>query len=211
MVERKRQKKNPIKRRRRSPKPVGEPVQAQDTLGLSFLDVLSCGLGASIYLFLVFSVMPHSGQANAATQSPEARSGSEAQARRLGARFDYTDAIRQSDFQIEIRVMHGGRQELHRGNGVFTGLPSGVQRFDHGDGRQFTFLAIGEDGADPSRRIRFNLKEMPLTRILQVDVSVWIAGFRQSKTFRWSGSLPSPLVEVDLSVADWILVPEGAQ
>lgn len=34
----------------------------EDPLALSSLDVLCCGLGATIYLFLIFSVMPHLGE-----------------------------------------------------------------------------------------------------------------------------------------------------
>ncbi len=36
-------------------------IESEDTLSLSFLDVLSCGLGATTFLFLLFSVMPHLG------------------------------------------------------------------------------------------------------------------------------------------------------
>lgn len=35
--------------------------QEDDFLSLSFLDVLSCGLGASILLFIIFAAMPHQG------------------------------------------------------------------------------------------------------------------------------------------------------
>jgi len=44
---------------------MAEPAQeSEDTLSLSFLDVLSCGLGATTFLFLLFSVMPHLGAMN---------------------------------------------------------------------------------------------------------------------------------------------------
>jgi len=41
-----------------------------DTLQLSFLDVLSCGLGASIALFLAYSVLPHLGTVGVRSADP---------------------------------------------------------------------------------------------------------------------------------------------
>lgn len=44
-------------------------AQQRGELGLSFIDVLSCGLGAMILLFLVFSVLSHRGSPDSASDS----------------------------------------------------------------------------------------------------------------------------------------------
>lgn len=48
---------------------VEESAVSEDTLSLSVLDVLSCGLGAAIYLFLVFAAMPHLGSERSAERA----------------------------------------------------------------------------------------------------------------------------------------------
>lgn len=79
-----------------------EPYDASaDVMAMSFLDVLSCGLGGAICLFLVFSVLPHSGDQSSVVGSQGSASK---QTAFLGARFrDFSDVVRNAHVVIEIR------------------------------------------------------------------------------------------------------------
>jgi hypothetical protein len=59
-----------------------EEIATPETLSLSFIDVLSCGLGGAILLFLIFAIMPHIG---AASQLTDAGGGSAASLSPIGA------------------------------------------------------------------------------------------------------------------------------
>lgn len=81
----------------------------EDTLSLSFLDVLSCGLGAAIYLFLIFSVMPHIGQAGAGTSARSEALGHDASAGTIGAKFDnWHDIVANAPITIIVSLKKRG-------------------------------------------------------------------------------------------------------
>lgn len=102
-----------------------------DTLSLSFLDVMSCGLGASIILFMVFSVMPHHGQIGSGKQEQALNTVSALESRPVGARFvELRDAVKRSDLQIIVYLKKSdpGAPELQDGSIRFTNLPSRLPR-----------------------------------------------------------------------------------
>jgi hypothetical protein len=80
---------------------------AEDTLSLSFLDVLSCGLGAAIYLFLIFSVMPHVGQTGAGERTPSQLTGKGTVSRSVGAKIDgWNDIVKNAPIEILVTFIY---------------------------------------------------------------------------------------------------------
>lgn len=71
-----------------------------DVLSLSFLDVLSCGFGAATLLFLIFSVMPHSGTTLGANVSSSAQKGT---AHSVGV-TTIDDLVKNAVVFIEVRI-----------------------------------------------------------------------------------------------------------
>lgn len=76
----------------------------EDVLSLSFLDVLCCGLGAAIYLFLVFSVMPHIGVAGLPETTQLPSGGIDAVNRRAGVRLDTFDPVAVAPVHINVHL-----------------------------------------------------------------------------------------------------------
>jgi hypothetical protein len=76
------------------------PLAGEDVLSLSFLDVLSCGLGAAIYLFLIFSIMPHLGTSLGAS---EERQSSKGYAEAIGIQSIHS-LVRNSAVSIDVRI-----------------------------------------------------------------------------------------------------------
>lgn len=80
-------------------------MASEDTLALSFLDVLSCGLGAGICLFLIFSAMPHIGQTGSGLNLQSDVLGQDAIARNVGAKFnDWDEVVRNAPIQIIVSL-----------------------------------------------------------------------------------------------------------
>lgn len=79
----------------------------EDTLSLSFLDVLSCGLGAAIYLFLIFSVMPHVGQTGAGERTSSKLTGKGTVSRSVGAKIDgWNDIVKNAPIEIFVTFVY---------------------------------------------------------------------------------------------------------
>ena len=76
------------------------PLAGEDVLSLSFLDVLSCGLGAAIYLFLIFSIMPHLG---ATLGASEGRQSSKGYSDAVGIQSIHS-LVRNSTVSIDVRI-----------------------------------------------------------------------------------------------------------
>lgn len=88
-----------------------EDLMTPDTLGLSFIDVLSCGLGGAIFLFLIFSAMPHLGSSSQLDTQMEDSEGSfsPASMQQLAEpgiqSEDELDAIGLSPLMVTVRVL----------------------------------------------------------------------------------------------------------
>lgn len=83
-----------------------QEVDAGDNvLNLSFLDVLCCGLGGAICLFLVFSVMPHRGKSGGLQQGQSTATSGNGDARVIGAQFEeFRDRVRFGAILIRVDV-----------------------------------------------------------------------------------------------------------
>lgn len=83
-------------------KATNDMEEEKSTLATSFLDVLSCGLGAAILLFLVFSVLPHQG----VTQSSGQRdlvAGSATEIRELGVLIDDKEEVKSLNSTVLLK------------------------------------------------------------------------------------------------------------
>lgn len=84
-----------------------DDIASEDTLALSFLDVLSCGLGGAICLFLIFSVMPHVGHTGAGESIQTKVTGQDARAQTVGAKFDdWEDVVYNAPIQIIVSLKY---------------------------------------------------------------------------------------------------------
>lgn len=131
----------------------------EDSLSLSFLDVLSCGLGAAIYLFLIFSVMPHIGQAGAGTSAKSEALGHDANAGTVGAKFDnWHDVVANAPITIIVSVKKRSDDAAVASPPVledaisFRGLPRGARSYHKGtpDSTLQDWVVMLEQGIRPA-------------------------------------------------------------
>lgn len=88
--------------------------EEKSTLATSFLDVLSCGLGAAILLFLVFSVLPHQGLTP--TGGPrDSVAGSATSLTEIGLRMRENLKVKSADVAIAIMFPVGGDPNVNLG------------------------------------------------------------------------------------------------
>jgi hypothetical protein len=78
--------------------------EERSTLAISFLDVLSCGLGAAILLFLVFSVLPHQGVSQSSGER-DLVAGLGAEIRELGVDIDDKDEVRSFNSTVLLKFL----------------------------------------------------------------------------------------------------------
>ena len=109
--------------RRRSRRP---PDGGSDPAGLSFLDTLSCGLGATVLLFLVFSALPHHANSTVAGSSQVLADGKVrivGDSPRTGFGSGRSTGLAFADIAAHYRP-------LLFGSGEWWGLPSNAQKDD---------------------------------------------------------------------------------
>lgn len=137
-------------------------LEDDDTLGLSFLDVLCCGLGAAIALFLIFSVLEHSGVVGAMNVSQTVL-GEDQVLATIGEVYpDLEERVANSVFQCVIRfeVNEGTPQPIPR---HALSLRRPVRGMDEvfssaSDNKFFEYRAIKRDGVSPSVPLVFELR-----------------------------------------------------
>lgn len=155
---------------------------------MSFLDVMSSGLGASILLFIVFSVLPHFGDSAAGGRSAPARSAiaaaapSTADASATGgispgaAAEDVLAALAKTSIVlIEVEILG---LDCGRADGRFVPLPKlAEQAFDKVPGGEphAWYLAVSPKGIPPSPRVGFAFHP-PRRSAFDADVSVRVGG-----------------------------------
>lgn len=162
------------------------PPAQGDTLSLSFLDVLSCGLGAAIYLFLLFSVMPHVGQVGAGQRSRASAEGTDAIAREVGARFEnWDDIVKNAASVIHLRIVASQPNAINVDDRIsFTGLPRSVvakpQPTADGQGYEW-FVRMHEGVRPPDRLIVCRIEDEAELADFACELTVTVSGV--SRTF----------------------------
>lgn len=173
--------------------------EEEDTLALSFLDVLCCGLGATIYLFLVFSVLPHTGEESGASASPAA-AGKDRSGVPLGARWEVSDApVVSALTRIHVRSV----SPLAAGEVEFPELPHG--KFDSYSTPDmtapWTYVVTVPRGLPPDRDLTFTVASSALARFpagASFRVTVWVGSGVREQTI--TAPLPNPRVSGAVSV-----------
>jgi hypothetical protein len=158
--------------------------RSEDVLTISFLDVLSCGFGAAIYLFLVFSIMPHSGTQTGASQG-------------YSRRQPVSDSAGINALQelakfavIEIEVVLNDRHAFILPTDPWNNsLPNSAEKLEQvssKDGSSLLLSAHIESGKTIDRLVRFHLEPPPLSaspnETLHVEVNLFIGGTRITKS-----------------------------
>lgn len=173
-----------------------ETLLSKDNLALSFLDVLSCGLGGAVCLFLIFSVMPHIGQAGGQASSTGNFVGKEA-GRPVGAKFvDLKDQVQNSVISVSVKV-RGPADSL--ANAVeFRNLPRRTVFSERSANNLIEWFAFNDNGVPPSRKIEIWARK---AQFPACQISVAVGGFTQFTNLpvtRVPGSEPVKLLSINL-------------
>jgi hypothetical protein len=157
--------------------------------------------------------MPHLGQVGVGERRVATVRGVDSAARKLGAKFEFTDLARQADLLIEVvfsRVDTGDVTPVPilASSGRFQGLSGrNVRASDQArtNPTRFSFIRSKSNGHDPATIISFHLENQPDLNGLACSVNVFVGGRPQTKVVPLALGR-SPLVKVDLSRPDWISV-----
>lgn len=88
---------------------------ATSPLVASFIDVLSCGLGGAVLLFLIFSVMPHKG-VTSRTDASDLKAGTANELRERGAVLkDFKDKVERAITIIELELQGLSPENIEAG------------------------------------------------------------------------------------------------
>lgn len=169
----------------------GSGDDTDQTTVMYFLDVLSSGLGASILLFLVFSVLPHFGDVGGGQSSRDA-SDADGEVSAIGAAADPMDGLaRTAVVTLRVTVVADQGSAPTPESGRWEGLPDrpgsispGVERVKDKPA-QITFVAISSRGVPTGRAIRFGLTPAAEKDFTAV-VIVTVGGFVQRKEVRFA-------------------------
>lgn len=183
-----------------------ETLLSKDNLALSFLDVLSCGLGGAVCLFLIFSVMPHIGQAGGQARSTGNFVGNEA-GRPVGAKFvDLKDQVQNSVISLSVKV-RGPANALAKAV-EFRNLPRQTVFSERGANNLIEWFAFNDNGVSPTRKIEIWARkaQFPIGNTF-CQISVAVGGFTQFTNFpvtRVAGSEPVKLLSINLlNAGNW--------
>ena len=126
------------------PAPEQLDLNEGDNLALSFLDVLSCGLGSTIALFLILSVLPHVGSDK---PGASAVAGSAEELRNAGARLRSNRNVAKNALVTITIVLQGCPDDAELvAKGITLSPTQPAPRF------------IRRELVDPAQRIRFQLR-----------------------------------------------------
>ena len=128
---------------------------------LSFLDVLSCGLGAAVLLFLIFAAMPRY------AKSATSQGGERSQDRRQQARGSVAEQeVRGFAVAVRSVTVRGQATGEDAVVGEWAGIEDDCLQRVHSEGDSSTFVVICPQGLRPSRRATLTI-DPPTTELLQ--------------------------------------------
>ena len=166
------------------PKSREELPRSEDVLTISFLDVLSCGFGAAIYLFLVFSIMPHNGTQTGAVQGYNQRQP-------VGDSAGINALQELAKFAVvEIEVVLNDRHAFNLPRDPWNNsLPHSAEKLEQVSSEEGSSLLLSahiQSGKAIERLVRFHLESptppVPPNETLHVEVNLFIGGTRITKS-----------------------------
>jgi hypothetical protein len=190
--------------------------EEEDALALSFLDVLCCGLGATIYLFLLFSIMPHLGSSGRDAGQKTGIGSKSA----VGALEEEGDRVLIAPVLVQVQFPRG--YNLKESDLQWEGFPEErmVQSvIPSSAASPFTVVALVPHGFNPAKGGSRNLVFSVKRKVLQpgtkepLFVRVCVGGGRQEANLKFpdpaAGAEWVQLVDLDLFHVDkkWIHVP----
>jgi hypothetical protein len=154
------------------------------TVVMYFLDVLSSGLGASILLFLVFSVLPHFGDAGGGRQAGAGAGATRGEAGAAGEQLD--PLARNAVVRLQVSIERPGKP-VDGNEGQWPDLPfapdvvfTGFQKLGNSP-NQLLFEATCLRGLSPERKVTFVLRG-PLRTAFTARATAAVGGLVQQKT-----------------------------
>ncbi len=196
--------------RRRAP--VDIQRSTEDVLSLSFLDVLCCGLGAAIYLFLVFSVMPHVGMAGTPDTPQDLLAGRDTRAAQVGVRLDIVDPVEVAPIFVALHVygVQPGQAEdvIVRWEGFPEQLLLAHGPYDDASANRVTWLSPQVRGRRRARSVRCEIRDangvLSGTRRVHVEVQAGGELVRLAGDVAMTTQLKLFQLDLTLEPEDWL-------